>query len=115
MHDRCGCDLIKFHIVFIEIPLSTTDLYNIIIGKNFLMKTFYLDFMKEIIQEKRSPSDPSFDECCSIAESMMQEIQVIKLMERRLDESASNSKQKGSLKRKVMRQIEQVLQMSMVG
>ncbi len=71
--------------------------------------------MKEIIQEKRSPSDASLDECCNIAESMIQEIQIIKLMERRLDEFASNSRQKGSLKRRLMRQIEQVLQMSMIG
>lgn len=71
--------------------------------------------MRDIIRERRSPSDVSFDECCSIAESMMQEIQIINLMERRLDESASNSRQKGSLKRRLMRQIEQALQMSMIG
>lgn len=71
--------------------------------------------MKEIIQEKRSHSDASLDECCGIAESMMQEIQIINLMERRLDESTSNSRQKGSLKRRLMRQIELALQMSMIG
>jgi hypothetical protein len=60
-------------------------------------------------------SDAALDECCSIAESMMQEIQIIKLMESRLDESAVNSRQKGSLKRKLMRQIELVKQMSMIG
>lgn len=60
-------------------------------------------------------SDAALDECCSIAESMMQEIQIIKLMESRLDESAVNSRQKGSLKRKLMRQIELAKQMSMIG
>jgi hypothetical protein len=60
-------------------------------------------------------SDAALDECCIIAESMMQEIQIIKLMESRLDESAVNSRQRRSLKRKLMRQIELAKQMSMIG
>jgi hypothetical protein len=69
--------------------------------------------MKESTKEKFS--DMALDECCSIAESMMQEIQIIKLMESRLGESAANSRRKGSLKRKLMRQIEMAKQMSMMG
>jgi hypothetical protein len=71
--------------------------------------------MKESIKEKFSPSDVALDECCSIAESMMQEIQIIKLMESRLDKSADYSRRKGSLKRKLMRHIELAKQMSMMG
>jgi hypothetical protein len=71
--------------------------------------------MKESIKEKFSTSDVALDECCSIAESMMQEIQIIKLMEGRLDESAANSRRKGSLKRKLMRQIKLAKQMSIIG
>lgn len=71
--------------------------------------------MKEVTKEKLAPSDMSLDECCSIAESMMQEIQIIRLMEGRIDEPSSKSRQKGSLKRKLMRQIEQAKQMSMMG
>ncbi len=71
--------------------------------------------MKDSTKEKFSPSDAALDECCSIAESMMQEIQIINLMESRLDESTVNSRQKGSLKRKLMRQIELAKQMSMIG
>ncbi len=71
--------------------------------------------MKESTKDKFEPSDVALDECCSIAESMMQEIQIIKLMESRLYESAVNSRQKGSLKRKLMRQIELLKQMSMMG
>jgi hypothetical protein len=71
--------------------------------------------MKESIKEKFSTSDVALDECCSIAESMMQEIQIIKLVESRLDESAANSRRKGSLKRKLMRQIKLAKQMSIMG
>jgi hypothetical protein len=71
--------------------------------------------MKEVITEKITPPDISLDECCSIAESMMKEVQILKLMEYRLDESAPRSRQKGSLKRKLMKQIEQTLQISMIG
>jgi hypothetical protein len=71
--------------------------------------------MKESTREKLSTSDVALDECCSIAESMMQEIQIIKLMENRLDESTVNSRQKESLKKRLMRQIELVKQMSMMG
>ncbi len=49
--------------------------------------------MKEATNEKFTPPDMSLDECCNIAESMMQEIQIIRLM----------------------RQIEQAKQMSMIG
>jgi hypothetical protein len=60
--------------------------------------------MKEGIKEKSSPFDHP-DECCNIAESMMQEIQIIGLMESRLNEPIYDRRQKGSMKKKLMKQI----------
>lgn len=71
--------------------------------------------MKEAIKEKSPYADVALDECYSIAESMIQEIQIIKLMDIRLDEPAVNSRLKGSLKRRLMRHIELAKQMSMIG
>ncbi len=71
--------------------------------------------MKETIKEKSPSSDKALDECCSIAESMIQEIQVLRLIDVRPDEPTANGRQKGSLKRKLMRQIELAKQMSMIG
>lgn len=70
--------------------------------------------MKEA-KEKFPSTDVSLDECCSIAESMIQEMQMLRLVEVGPDEPTVNCRQKGSLKRRLMRQIEQALQMSMIG
>lgn len=60
--------------------------------------------MEDAIQEKSSPSD-HMDECCNIAESIIQEIQIIELMESRLDEPIRDRRPKGSMKKKLMKQI----------
>jgi len=71
--------------------------------------------MKEVVMEKSPSSDTALDECCSIAESMIQEIQILRLIDVGPDEPAVNGRQKGSLKRKLMRQIELAKQISMIG
>lgn len=60
--------------------------------------------MKEIIKGN-VPMDRGPDECCSIAESMIEEIQLITIHEGK--EPSGSRRHKGSLKRMLMRQIRQ--------
>jgi hypothetical protein len=52
------------------------------------------------------------DECCSIAESMMEEIHLLATHEKE-DPSSGSGRQKGSLKRMLMRQIKQARKLAM--
>jgi hypothetical protein len=70
--------------------------------------------MKGAIKKKSSPFDP-LDECCNIAESMMQEIQIIGLLESRLDEPTDSRRLRGSMKEKLMKRIRLLKEMSMMG
>ena len=60
--------------------------------------------MKEVIKENRCALDRGMDECCSIAESMIEEIHQIALPECSIAPSASG-RHKGSLKERLLRQI----------
>jgi hypothetical protein len=60
--------------------------------------------MKEVIKDNRSTLDLGMDECCSIAESMIEEIHQIALPNRYILTSA-NERPKPSLKKKLLHQI----------
>ncbi len=60
--------------------------------------------MKEIIKGT-VPVNGGSDECCSIAESMMEEIQLITIHEKK--DLSGSRRHKGSIKRMLMRQIRQ--------
>jgi hypothetical protein len=60
--------------------------------------------MKEVIKENRSALDHGMDECCNIAESMIEEIHMIALPEYTTASSA-NKRHKGSLKERLLHQI----------
>jgi hypothetical protein len=63
-----------------------------------------LILMKEVIKYNRSALDHGMDECCNIAESMIEEIHQIALPERCIVPSA-NGTHKGSFKKKLLHQI----------
>ncbi len=67
--------------------------------------------MKEIIKGN-VPANRGSDECCSIAESMIEEIHLITVHEKK-DLSAGSRRHKGSLKRMLMRQIRQARKSAM--
>jgi hypothetical protein len=69
--------------------------------------------MKEVVEENRFALDRGMDECCSIAESMIEEIHQIVVLECSIVPSA-NGKRKGSLKKKLLRQIRAMRKMAMV-
>jgi hypothetical protein len=73
--------------------------------------------MKEIAKDNRSHKEPSLDECCSIAESMMDEIHQIMIPDNALMPYVNNGdgRQKGSLKRRLLKQIRQAKVLSIVG
>ncbi len=73
--------------------------------------------MKEITKENSSQEEPFQDECCSIAESMMEEIHQIMIPDNALMPYINNGdgRQKGSLKRRLLKQIRQAKVLSMVG
>ena len=60
--------------------------------------------MKEVVKENSSSSDRGMDECCNIAESMIEEINQIALPEFSIATSV-NRRHKDSLKEKLLRQI----------
>ncbi|MBN1236776.1 MAG: hypothetical protein JW999_12135 [Methanotrichaceae archaeon] len=60
--------------------------------------------MKEVIKEKRFDLDRGMEECCTIAESMIEEIHLIAVSKCPIVPSA-NGRHKGSLKKKLLRQI----------
>ena len=69
--------------------------------------------MKETVKENRSTLDRGMDECCSIAESMIEEIHQIAAAERSIATFA-NGKHKNSLKNKLIRQIREARKMAMI-
>ena len=69
--------------------------------------------MKEVVKENRSAPDRGMDECCSIAESMIEEIHQIALPERCIVPFA-NGRHKGSLKKRLLRQIREARKMAMI-
>jgi hypothetical protein len=62
--------------------------------------------MKEVIGDGRNPaSDRSADECCRIAESMIEEIHQIALPAMTVVISSSRGRSKGSFRKRLLRQI----------
>ncbi len=70
--------------------------------------------MEEIIKDNRAALDKGFDECCRIAESMIEEIHQITIPEN-VALVPGNGRHKASLKRKLLRQIRQARAMAMIG
>ena len=68
--------------------------------------------MKEVIKDDGPALDLGMDECCSIAESMIEEIHQIAVPEFSIVPSA-NGRHKGSLKKKLLRQIRAARRMAM--
>jgi len=69
--------------------------------------------MKEVIIDNGSTLDRGMDECCSIAESMIEEINQNTVPECSIASSA-NRRHKGSLKEKLLRQIRAARKVAMV-
>jgi hypothetical protein len=69
--------------------------------------------MKEVVNENRSALDRGMDECCNIAESMIEEIHMIALPEFSCAPSA-NKRHKGSLKERLLHQIRAARKVAMV-
>jgi hypothetical protein len=82
--------------------------------EKFFNEEVHLILMKEIDDRNRATSDHGIDECCSIAESMIEEIHQIVILE---STSVPNTdgKHKISLKRKLLRQIRLARKMAMIG
>lgn len=68
--------------------------------------------MKEIAKENHTLNH-GIDECCSIAESMIDEIHQIGIPESAV--MPASGRHKGSLKKKLLRQIRQARRMAMMG
>jgi hypothetical protein len=68
--------------------------------------------MKEMVKDNRA-LDHGIDECCSIAESMIDEIHHIAIQEKAAIPASGGHK--GSLKEKLLRQIRQARKMAMTG
>ena len=62
--------------------------------------------MKEVTKENRYAPDGGIDECCSIAESMIEEIHQIAVQECSIAPFAGG-RHKGSFKKRLLRQIKQ--------
>jgi hypothetical protein len=69
--------------------------------------------MKETVKDNRIPSDDP-DECCSLAESMMEEIHQIMIPDS-VATSHASGRHKGSFKRMLLRQIRQAKEMAYLG
>ena len=69
--------------------------------------------MKEINNNCRVSSDKGSDECCSIAESMMEEINHITLAERQAG-LCSGAGRKGSFRKRLLRQIREARKLAMI-
>jgi hypothetical protein len=68
--------------------------------------------MKEMVKEDRALNH-GVDECCSIAESMIDEIHHIAIPETAA--MPASGRHKGSLKKRLLRQIRQAREMAMMG
>ena len=69
--------------------------------------------MKENTSDCRISSEKSADECCSIAESMIEEINQITLPERQAGLSSGASR-KGSFRKRLIRQIREARKLAMI-
>jgi hypothetical protein len=69
--------------------------------------------MKEVIKENRFAPDSGMDECCTIAESMIEEIHLIAVPECSIVPNAIG-RHKGSLKKKLLRQIRAARRAAMI-
>lgn len=69
--------------------------------------------MKEIDSNCRISSERSADECCSIAESMIEEINHITLAERQAG-LCSGAGRKGSFRKRLIRQIREARKLAMI-
>jgi len=69
--------------------------------------------MKKVVKDNRFALDRGMDECCNIAESMIEEINQIALPEFSIATSA-NRRHKDSLKEKLLRQIRAARKVAMV-
>jgi hypothetical protein len=70
--------------------------------------------MTDYGKDNLSPMDRSMNECYSIAESMIEEIHLIKMLQEE-GEPSRNGRHKGSLKRKLLRQIRQAREIAILG
>jgi hypothetical protein len=70
--------------------------------------------MTDYSKDNLSSLDRSTNECYSIAESIIEEIHVI-TMQQEEAELSRNGRHKGSLKRKLLRQIRQAREISILG
>ncbi|NTV27177.1 MAG: hypothetical protein HGA93_00600 [Methanothrix sp.] len=70
--------------------------------------------MKEIVKRNCAALDHGMNECCNIAESMIEEIHQIVILKSDAIPT-SNGKHKGSLKKRLLRQIRQARKMTMIG
>jgi hypothetical protein len=62
---------------------------------------------------RNEPPQDAADECCSIAESIMEEISLLDLADRRMEGLPYEARRKGSLKRRILRQIRMAKQSAM--
>jgi len=69
--------------------------------------------MEEVIKDNGHAPDHGMDECCNIAESMIEEIHQIALPGFSMSASA-NGRHKGSLKERLLRQIKAARKVAMV-
>ena len=69
--------------------------------------------MKEVVKENGCAPDRGMDECCNIAESMIEEIHQISLPGLSMASSA-NRRHKSSLKERLLRQIRAARKAAMV-
>ncbi len=70
--------------------------------------------MKEMDKDNRTSLNHGIDECCSIAESMIDEIHQIVIPES-VAVPPISGRHKGSLKRMLLRQVRQARRMAMIG
>ena len=70
--------------------------------------------MTDYSKDNLSHLDRSTNECYSIAESIIEEIHVI-TMQQEDEEPSRNGRHKGSLKRKLLRQIRQAREIAILG
>jgi hypothetical protein len=69
--------------------------------------------MKEVVSDGRTPADLGTDECCSIAESMIEEIHQIALPECAAIPTALG-RSKGSFRKRLLRQIREARKLAMI-
>ena len=81
--------------------------------EKFFKEEGILKLMKEINDSCRVSSDHGSDECCSIAESMIEEINHITLADRRAG-LCSGAGRKGSFRKRLIRQIREARKLAMI-